>query len=126
LSKASNADNAANSQSNSAGQNKPREVYIQIAREDQRESALELQAVLRKEGYLTPAIDLVPHPTVHPYVRYFDVNGKSNATQIQKLMASIGFPSEVQDFAAGQQPSSAALEVWIGSKEPVRDAQSPQ
>jgi hypothetical protein len=107
-----------------APQNAAREVYIQIGHAEQKARAMDLQAALQKSGFRTPDIELVPHATFHTYVRYFDAEGIPKANEIQKLMASLGFKSEVQDFSKGQPPGPEALEVWIGDKEPAQGPSS--
>jgi hypothetical protein len=97
-----------------------RQVYIQIGHESQRERAMELQDALRKHGFQTQEIELVPHPTFNTYVRYFVPTSKDQANQINSLLEGMKFSSSVQDFTGNGESGSDALEVWIGDKEPAR------
>jgi hypothetical protein len=94
-----------------------REVYIQIGHEDQRQRATELQATLQQSGFLVPGIELVPHPTFHTYIRYFDTAGLSEADKIDALMKLRGFQPTIQDFSKSASSGSNALEIWFGDKE---------
>jgi hypothetical protein len=94
-------------------------VYIQIGHENQRERAMALQDALRKQGFQTPDIEVVPHPTFNTYVRYFVPKTKDQANQINALLEEMKFSPKVQDFTGGGDSGSEALEVWIGDKEPA-------
>ncbi|MGB6691595.1 MAG: SPOR domain-containing protein [Terracidiphilus sp.] len=94
-------------------------VYIQIGHESQRARAMALQDALRKQGFQTPEIEVVPHPTFNTYVRYFVPKTKDQANQINSLMEQMKFSPQVQDFTGGGDSGSDALEVWIGDKEPA-------
>lgn len=94
-------------------------VYIQIGHESQRERAMALQDALRKQGFQTPEIELVAHPTFGTFVRYFVPKTKEQADAINSLMQGMKFTPTVQDFTGGGDSGSDALEVWIGDKEPA-------
>ena len=94
-------------------------VYIQIGHESQRQRAMELQDALRKQGFQTPEIELVAHPTFNTYVRYFVAKTKDQANEINSVLEQMKFSPKVQDFTGGGDSGSDALEVWIGDKEPA-------
>jgi len=93
-------------------------VYIQIGHESQRQRAMDLQDALRKQGFQTPDIEVVAHPTFNTYIRYFVPATKAQADQINTLMLGLKFASKVQDFT--NSSGSDSLEVWIGDKEPAQ------
>jgi hypothetical protein len=96
-----------------------REIYIQIAHEDQRSRAADLQASLQQAGFTVPSIDLVAHPTFNTYIRYFDASGKVDANKIDAIMEKDSFKPEIQDFTKTDSGGQTALEVWFGDKEPA-------
>ena len=94
----------------------PVQVYIQIAREDQRSEAQSLQAALKAAGFGAPGVELVPSGTVNTYVRYFAPNTASVANRVATLMQQQGLAASVQDFTNATAPLRQ-IEVWIGSKQ---------
>lgn len=93
-------------------------VYLQIAREDQRSEATELQERLQQGGFSVPGIELVKPPTVNTYIRYFAASDKSQADKALQLMKEMKFTVEEQDFRRLNQnnTSTGQLEIWIGEK----------
>jgi hypothetical protein len=93
-------------------------IYLQIAREDQRAEATELQEGLQHAGFSVPGIELVKPPTVNTYIRYFSVDDKPQADKALKLMKDMKFSVEEQNFTRLNEnnTSTGQLEVWIGDK----------
>ncbi len=93
------------------------QVYIQIAKEEQRAEAQALAAELRRDGFATPGIELVSAPTVNTYVRFFARKNARVADQVDAAMHKLGFASAVQDFTASSTTTLSQIEVWIGSRQ---------
>ena len=117
LASAGSKDPALGARIATAVENTPTEVYIQIAREEQRPEAERLRSALQKLAFAAPGVELVASATDHTYVRYFAVNNLDKATQIDQEMKRLGFPSKIQNFANGRQ--TPQLEVWIGAYDPL-------
>jgi hypothetical protein len=103
--------------SSAKGTNAAIDVYIQIAKEEQRDDAKALQEALRKEGFAAPGIQLVTGEvaTVHTYVRFFAAPGASQASHVKDVMSKLGYTSPaVQDFSAFTPSPLLSIEVWIG------------
>ena len=92
-------------------------VYIQIAREDQRDDAQKLEQALNAGGYTAPGVELVQTPTRNTYIRYFSPNKKDQAEKIQQMMQQLGITAAIQNFSIAQGASSPDLEVWLGANE---------
>lgn len=101
----------------------PTQVFIQIAKEEQRDDARLLQTQLTKSGFTTPGIQLVAKPlsTTHNYIRFFSAPGAHQAASIQSVMEKLGYqlspPAGIQDFSAYTQTPLSSLEIWIGSSQ---------
>ena len=93
------------------------QVYIQIAKEEQRAEAQALAAELRQEGFATPGIELVSTPTTNTYVRFFARNNAHVADQVNTVIRKHGLASVVQDFTATSTTALSQIEVWIGSRQ---------
>ena len=100
------------------------QVYIQIAKEEQRAEAQTLAVTLRGEGFATPGIELVSTPTANTYVRFFARNTVRAADQVDATMRKLGFASAVQDFTASSTTPLPQIEVWIGSRQAPLDLPS--
>ena len=96
------------------------DVYIQIAKPEQRADAEALQDALRKEGFAAPGIQLVTGEvaTVHTYVRFFAASGASQASRVKDVMSKLGYTSPgVQDFSGYTPSPLSSIEVWIGKNQ---------
>ncbi len=100
-------------------ENRTATVYLQIAREEQRDQATLLRAKLQAAGFTIPGIELVSRGTVNTYVRHFSSGDKPLADKILGLMQQMGFNVAEQDFTASNQGKvpSGQIEVWIGDKQ---------
>ncbi len=105
----------------SPAKNQTPTVYLQIAREDQRAEARELQEKLEGVGFAAPSVELVKPGTTNTYIRYFSPDDKSQADKILEVMNAMKFHTEEQNFTRLNQnnTSSGQLEVWIGDKHVV-------
>jgi hypothetical protein len=92
-------------------------VYIQIAREDQRDDAQKLEQALNSGGYSAPGVELVQTPTRNTYIRYFSPSKKDQAEKVQQIMQQLGIAAAIQNFSNAQSASSPDLEVWLGASE---------
>jgi hypothetical protein len=119
LAKAGAQDQLIGAQIASAAANSPIQVYVQIAKEEQREDGLKLQLALRNKGFATPPIRLVNGAvaTVHTYVRFFSAPGALKASIVNDVMRELGYTSAVQDFSAFTQTPLPSIEVWIGKSQ---------
>lgn len=99
-------------------------IYLQIAREDQRSEAADLQERLQHAGFSVPGIELVKPPTVNTYIRYFAESDKPQADKVLQLMNEMKFKVEEQDFKRLNQnnTSTGQIEVWIGEKHIPRNS----
>jgi hypothetical protein len=93
-------------------------VYLQIAREDQRAEASDLQGRLEAAGFSVPSIEFVKASTFNTYIRYFSADDKAQADRALQLMKDMKFAVEEQNFSRLNQnnTSSGQLEIWIGTK----------
>jgi len=93
-------------------------IYLQIAREEQRSVATELQARLRQAGFSVQGIELVKNPTLNTYVRYFASSDKGQADRTLDIMKEMKFAVQEQDLSRSNEYKNSAgqLEVWIGEK----------
>jgi hypothetical protein len=93
-------------------------IYVQIARDDQRERAKGLLPVFREKGFAMPGVELVPDAKVDgTEVRYFNVEDREKADDAVALLKANGFPTA----EAKKNPARASaghLEIWIGRTEP--------
>lgn len=97
-------------------------VYLQVGSREQLARASELRDALQKQGFQSPEIEVVMHPTFKTYVRYFVPETKDQADAINTLMHQLGYASTVQDFSHSGDAGSNALEVWVGVNEATAPA----
>lgn len=93
-------------------------VYLQIAKEEQRAEAGELQASLHDIGLEVAGIELVSGGTINTYIRYFANIDKPYADKVLEQMKKMQFEVREQDFTKFNQgkESPGGIEVWIGQK----------
>lgn len=95
-------------------------VYLQIAKDDQRGDATDLQARLVSAGFAVPGIELMARGTTNTYVRYFSAGDKLEADKVLGIMKGMGFNVSEQDFSHSAnlgKVNPGQIEVWIGDKQ---------
>jgi hypothetical protein len=96
----------------------PTTVYIQIAKEEQREKAKKIQSSLQKEGFSVPGIenvgdDIGPRPYLPESceIRYFSAGDKNHADRIENILRSNGI-NPVKE-ALNPKSSPTPIEIWF-------------
>lgn len=97
------------------------QVYIHIAREEQRPAAREVQAILEQAGMAVQGIERVNRAPRTPQLRIFRDAEQSGARAIQQLLAAQGYRFSLENLtrAYGKKDLSwlrpGHFELWFGS-----------
>ncbi|HKS09485.1 MAG TPA: hypothetical protein VJS13_08070 [Pyrinomonadaceae bacterium] len=94
-------------------------VYLHIQSEEQRAKAKDIATSLQKQGYLAPGIESVRvNRLEQTVVRYFRETEKDEATQIAKILQSLGVKA-VPQYIKGSEDSTKMrprhYEVWFSA-----------
>jgi hypothetical protein len=90
-------------------------VYIQVVRDDQRQTTEALRSRIAAAGFSAPAIEMVPGTRLKENeIRYFRETDKEAAGSLQKLLGAQGVTAVLNYLPAlGGRTREGTLELWL-------------